>query len=116
MRDNARDVRAKAVVEGANGPTTPEADAVLNEKRNPVVPDILANAGGVVASYVEWRQGKSGAITERRETFDVVENRIAIAFEDMLRLMKANGVSCRTACRISAADELVASLRARDWI
>jgi len=115
-RENARKVRAAVVVEGANGPTTPEADAILDERRIPVVPDILANGGGVIASYVEWRQAKSGSITDREETFEAVEDRIGVAFEDMLRVSSGKKVSFRTACRISAAEELVASLRDRDWI
>jgi len=115
-RDNARDVKARIVVEGANGPTTPEADLILDQRHVPVVPDILANAGGVIASYVEWRQGKSGAITDKAETFEVVENRIGVAFADMLRVAREKKVSFRTACQISAAEELVASMRDRDWI
>ena len=114
--ENARDIKVAVVVEGANGPTTPEADRILVERGIHIVPDILANAGGVVASYVEWRQGKSGAITDKEETFDVVENRISIAFADMLRVSVEKRVSFRTACRISACEELVASLRDRDWI
>jgi glutamate dehydrogenase (NAD(P)+) len=115
-RDNARMIRAAAIVEGANGPTTAEADVILNERKIPVVPDILANGGGVVASYVEWRQAKSGSITAKSETFEVVEDRIGIAVEDMLRVAAEKKVSFRTACQISAAEELVASLRDRDWI
>jgi len=115
-RDNARDVKARVIVEGANGPTTADADAMLDERGIPVVPDILANSGGVIASYVEWRQGKSGAITDMAETFKVVENRIGLAFADMLRVAEEKNVSFRTACQISAAKELVATLRDRDWI
>ena len=115
-RDNARKIRAAAVVEGANGPTTAEADVILNERKIPVVPDILTNGGGVIASYVEWRQAKSGSITDKDETFEVVEDRIGIAFDDMLRVASGKKVSFRTACQISAAEELVASLRDRDWI
>jgi len=115
-RDNAADVRASVIVEGANGPTTAEADAILNERRVPVVPDILANCGGVVASYVEWRQGKSGAITEKNETFATVEDRIGLAFRDMLEVAGRLDVPFRMACQISAGEELVASLRDRDWI
>lgn len=114
--DLATSAQAAAIVEGANGPTTPEADRILNRRSIPVVPDILANAGGVIASYVEWRQAKSGAITEKEETFDVVENRIGIAFDEMLNVAKEKAVPFRTACQISAAEELVASLRDRDWI
>jgi glutamate dehydrogenase/leucine dehydrogenase len=114
--DNAPEVAARAIVEGANGPTTPEADLVLNERKIPTVPDILANAGGVIASYVEWRQGKSGAITDIRETLSTVEGRLSIAFDDMLRLAEENRCSLRTACQVSAAQELIATLRDRDWI
>ena len=114
--DNARKIKAAAIVEGANGPTTRDADAILDARKIPVIPDILANGGGVIASYVEWRQAKSGAITEMRETFEVVEDRIGIAFKDMLKVAAAKKVSFRTACQISAAEELVASLRDRDWI
>jgi glutamate dehydrogenase (NAD(P)+) len=114
--DNARKIRAAALVEGANGPTTAEADVILNARRIPVVPDILANGGGVIASYVEWRQAKSGSITAKDETFETVEDRIGIAFEDMLRVASEKKTSFRTACQISAAEELVASLRDRDWI
>jgi len=114
--DNAKDVRAAAIVEGANGPTTPAADAVLDERGVFVVPDILANVGGVVASYVEWRQAKSGAITEKQETFATVENRIDVAFADMRRIAEQHDCSFRTAAQVSAAEELVLSLRDRDWI
>jgi glutamate dehydrogenase/leucine dehydrogenase len=114
--DNAPSIRAAALVEGANGPTTPEADTILDERDIFVVPDILANAGGVVASYVEWRQAKSGAITEMKETFDVVEGRINIAFGDMVKLAREKDLAFRTACQVSAAEELVASLHDRDWI
>lgn len=115
-RDNARKIQASAIVEGANGPTSTEADAILIERKIPTVPDFLANGGGVIASYVEWRQAKSGAITEIAETFGVVEGRLSLGFEEMLKLSKKNKISFRTACQISAAEELVASLRDRDWI
>src|SRR5207245_5782089 len=55
-RRNASQVRARMIIEAANGPTTPEADQILNERGIPVVPDILANAGGVTVSYFEWVQ------------------------------------------------------------
>jgi len=114
--DIAARTRAAAIVEGANGPTTPEADAVLQKRNIPVVPDILANAGGVIASYVEWRQAKSGSITEKRETFEVVENRIGLGFAEMLGVAQKHDVPFRLACQITAAEELVAALRDRDWI
>ena len=114
--ENAGQVKAKAIVEGANGPTTAEADVILDRRGIPAVPDFLANAGGVIASYVEWRQAKSGAITEMQETFEAIEGRLNLGFAGMLEVGEEKKVSCRTACQISAADELVASLRDRDWI
>ena len=65
--ENAPQVRAKVIVEGANGPTTPEADAILLEHRVLVVPDILANAGGVTVSYFEWVQKRQGFYWRERE-------------------------------------------------
>ena len=56
-RDNAADVRARIICEGANGPVTPEADMILEDKGVVILPDVLANAGGVVVSYFEWVQG-----------------------------------------------------------
>jgi len=64
--ENAERIRARLIVEGANGPTTPEADAILGERGIIVVPDILANAGGVIVSYFEWVQGfKSSSGTNK---------------------------------------------------
>jgi len=67
--ENAPKVKARLVVESANGPTTPEADVILDEMGVIALPDILANAGGVIASYIEWRNAKSGSITDREEVF-----------------------------------------------
>ena len=114
--DNAGKIRAAAIVEGANGPTTPDADVILHKRKILAVPDILTNAGGVIASYVEWRQAKSGAITAKEETFQVVEERIGIAFADMVKLSREKKIPFRTACQISAVEELVSSMVDRDWI
>ena len=116
-RDNAADVKAAAIIEGANGPTTPEADEILTEKGVYIVPDILASAGGVIASYVEWRQAKSGALTQKDETFQVIEERVTTAFDAMLKVAEEKGCrSLRTASQVTAAEELVATMRDRDWI
>jgi len=114
--DNAADVNASIVVEGANGPVTPEADRILAERGIPVIPDILANSGGVIASYVEWRKAKSGALTTVDETFDLVDNRIRNAFAQMLECSAEHGCSLRQGCFVRAVDELVQSMRDRDWI
>jgi glutamate dehydrogenase (NAD(P)+) len=113
---NAADVHAKAVVEGANAPTTPEAAAILRRRGIPVVPDILANAGGVIASYVEWRKAKSGALTTREETFALIDERTEVAFRQMLAVAAEKGCSLRQACDVIAVQELVESMRDRGWI
>jgi glutamate dehydrogenase/leucine dehydrogenase len=113
---NAADVRAAAVVEGANGPTTAGAEAVLADRGITVVPDILANAGGVIASYVEWRKAKSGALTTKEETFALVDERTEKAFADMLEMARDKGCSLRMACFAIAVQELVQSMHERGWI
>lgn len=113
---NASAVRASAVVEGANHPTTPEADEILEDSNIPVVPDILANAGGVIASYVEWRQAKSGSLTKKQETFEVVDIQITASFQEMLSRHNELGCTLRTACLVGALEELVNAMRDRDWI
>lgn len=113
---NASEVRASVIVEGANGPTTPEAEGILAAKEIPVVPDILANAGGVIASYVEWRKAKSGALTTTQETFELVDDRTHGAFAQMLQSAQEKRCSLRQACFAIAVEELVQSMRDRDWI
>lgn len=111
---NAGRIRARVIVEGANGPMTREADEALTAL--PVVPDILANSGGVIASYVEWRKAKSGSITSSSETYQTIEERIDVAFRDMTAVMRERKVSGRLAAEIVAARELVESLTDRGWI
>ncbi len=113
---NADRVRAALVVEGANGPTTPEGEAILSKKGIALVPDILANAGGVIASYVEWRKAKSGALTTKAETFELIDDRIGSAFEDMLRMSREKGCSTRMAAFAIAVEELVQSMQDRGWV
>jgi len=93
-----------------------KGDTVLDERGIVVVPDILANSGGVVASYVEWRKAKSGSLTSASETYEVVESRIDAAFDASAALAKEHGVSLRTACEIAAVDEIVRSMIDRVWI
>ncbi|MDW8021339.1 MAG: Glu/Leu/Phe/Val dehydrogenase [Nitrososphaerota archaeon] len=81
---NADKIRAKAVVEGANGPTTPEADKILFEKGIKVVPDILANAGGVTVSYLEWVQNLQRFKLGREEVLRRLDEKIVKAFGEVL--------------------------------
>ncbi len=114
--DTASKMQARLVVEAANDPTTVDGDATLQERGINVIPDILANAGGVIASYIEWRQAKSGSLTERSETYDSIHKQISHAFEEMSALAATHNISHRLAAQILAVDEVVQSMRDRGWV
>jgi glutamate dehydrogenase (NAD(P)+) len=94
---NADRVRATIVAEGANGPTTPEADQVLRERGVTVIPDILANAGGVVVSYFEWVQDRMGYFWEEDDVNSRLEGLMRKAFAKVLARTKTSHVNMRTA-------------------
>ena len=94
---NAERVRARLVVEGANGPTTTEADALLNDRGVTVVPDILANAGGVIASHLESVQNVQGSPWTPGETYTGVQQRLQGAFASACEIAGQQGVPLREA-------------------
>lgn len=94
---NASKVRAKIICEGANGPTSAAADAILEEKGVFVVPDILANAGGVTVSYFEWVQDRGGYFWDEDTVNDRLRNLMTKGFRDCLALAKQHKVNMRTA-------------------
>lgn len=94
---NADKIKAKIVAEGANGPTTPEADKILREKEVSLVPDILANAGGVTASYFEWVQNLTREHWTLEEVNRKLESIMVKAFNDAYNMMEKEDENMRTA-------------------
>ncbi len=104
--ENAADVKAKLVVEGANGPTTLEADHTLSDKGIMVVPDILANAGGVVTSYFEWVQDLQNFFWEEDEVNKRLARIMQRAFADVYAMQQKHKTDMRTAAMIIAVDRV----------
>ncbi|HET6318202.1 MAG TPA: Glu/Leu/Phe/Val dehydrogenase [Chloroflexota bacterium] len=105
--DNAADVRARIIVEGANGPTTPDADEVLARRGVLVVPDILANAGGVVVSYFEWVQDRYGYFWKEAEVNERLEEKMVAAFDAVWSTKERFEVDGRTAAYILAVERII---------
>ena len=112
----AADLNAPLIVEGANGPTTPGADKILADRGIVVIPDFLANCGGVVASYVEWRKAKSGSITDVQETYRTVTDRMESAFGQVTGVAREKKVTLRRAAEILSVSEVVAAMHDRGWV
>ena len=111
--DNARDVGARTIVEGANGPITPAADRVLERMGVQVVPDILANAGGVVTSYFEWIQGRQQLFWEQEEVETRLEQVMSRAFDQVVETAQARAVTLRSAALLLAVSRVVHAIELR---
>jgi glutamate dehydrogenase (NAD(P)+) len=109
----ARRIRARVIVEAANGPTTVEAQAVLDERGIVVVPDILANAGGVTASYFEWAQSRQGYPWDESVLAERLRARMDDAFVTVWARAEQLGVDLRRGAHVVALDRIAAAIEAR---
>jgi glutamate dehydrogenase (NAD(P)+) len=112
-KDIAPNVQAKIIAEGANGPTTPLADDILNEKGVLVVPDILANAGGVTVSYFEWVQDRQGYFWSIERVNRRLDRIMRNAFESVYATAEKYDVSMRIGAYVMAIDKVASALRIR---
>jgi len=110
---NADRVKAKILVEGANGPTTAAADDILADKHVFVMPDILANAGGVTASYFEWVQDRQGYFWKESVVNEQLEHIMVSSFEDVVRYAETHHVNNRIAAYMLAIDRVAYTIRQR---
>jgi glutamate dehydrogenase (NAD(P)+) len=112
-QENADRVKARIIAEGANGPTTPEADDILFDKGSFVIPDILANAGGVTVSYFEWVQGLQNFFWTEDEVNKNLEKIMVKAFQDVLAISQRREVNLRIAAYILAIDRVATATMLR---
>ena len=113
--DNMKDVKAKLLLEGANGPTTNEADLYFYDKGVDILPDVLANGGGVVTSYYEWVQNKEGLYWTEEEVNDRLEKNMKRSFEEVWAMQQEYKVYPRLAAYMVALKRLVAASKLRGF-
>jgi glutamate dehydrogenase (NAD(P)+) len=112
---NAAKLKCRILAEGANGPTTPEADLILNERWDElfVIPDILCNAGGVIVSYFEWVQGLQAFMWSETEVTDKLFRILEHSFAQVIKRAKAHKISHRTAAMAIGVERVMKAKQAR---
>ncbi len=113
LRRTPHRIRAKILCEGANGPTTPLADEILAEKKVFVIPDILANAGGVTVSYFEWVQDRQGYFWNEQLVNERLEEIMVKSFNDVVAYADKHSVNNRIAAYMLALDRVAIAIKLR---
>lgn len=114
-KNNAPNVKARMIVEGANGPTTPEADDILDDRGVYLVPDILANAGGVIVSYFEWVQDLQAFFWDEEEVYRQLQRILLRSYDTTANMAEKHGVNLRMAAQMSAIDRVGRALMTRGF-
>lgn len=113
--ENVNSIKAKIIVEGANGPITKDADEILNEKNVVIVPDILANSGGVTVSYFEWVQNKAGYYWSEEEVRDKEYQLINKSFDEIWKLSEKLNITLRQAAYVHSIKKISETMKIRGW-
>jgi glutamate dehydrogenase (NAD(P)+) len=113
--ENAERIQARLIVEGANGPTTPEADDIINDRGIFLVPDILANAGGVVVSYFEWVQDLQSFAWDKDEVFRQLQRIMVHSYDMTSQVAETHKVDLRMAAQITAIKRVADALKTRGF-
>ena len=113
--ENAGRIRASLIVEGANGPTTPEADDILNERGILIIPDILANSGGVIVSYFEWVQDLQAFSWDKDEVFRQLQRILVRAYDATQSMAEKHRVDMRMAAQMTAIQRVADAMAVRGF-